>query len=138
MDDVKILLDSCVVIELMEKRSFGRDLISKLRGKRISFVLCDIVLREVQRVKGFDASCIRKTVSNIVRKKVILESVGREDASLATEITHQLSFCHRGDNLILSLCKSKDFVLLTLDRMLLRASEIVGVAAFHPSMARGV
>jgi len=38
----------------------------------------------------------------------------------------------------LSLCQAKDFVLVTFDKMLLKASQFVGVAAFHPSMVGGI
>jgi len=36
------------------------------------------------------------------------------------------------------LCQAKDFVLVTFDKMLLKASQFIGVAAFHPSMVGGI
>lgn len=61
-----------------------------------------------------------------------------EDESTANKITSQFQICHNGDNKILSLCQAKDFVLVTFDKMLLKASQFVGVAAFHPLMAAGI
>lgn len=134
----KIVLDSCVVIGLIEKKGLAGRLRASLRGKPACIVLCDVVLSEVQRVRGFAASYVISRISGLVGKKVTVSSVGAGQKALADSITSQYQFCHRGDNLILTLCKAKDFVLLTFDRALLRACEFAGVAAFHPAGAGGI
>jgi len=133
-----VALDSCVVIDLIEKKAFAGKLRASLRGKRVRLVICDVVLNEVQRVRGFAISEIISKVSGRLGKKVEITSTDDDQRVIAESITLQYQFCHRGDNLILSLCRAKDFVLVTLDRMLLRACEFVGVAAFHPAMAGGI
>ncbi|CAE6485953.1 PIN domain-containing protein [Candidatus Nitrosotenuis uzonensis] len=128
----KIALDSCVVIEIIEKQGFAYKLKNSLKGKPVRLVLCDVVLNEVQRVRGFTAAEVISKISGLVGKKVEISSIDDEQKIIAESITAQYQFCHRGDNLILALCKAMDFVLLTFDRMLLKACEFAGVRAFHP------
>ena len=134
----KVALDSCVVIDLIEKQGFAHKLKKSLKGKSVHLVLCDVVLNEVQRVRGFTAAEVISKISRLVGKKVEISSIDDDQKILADAITTQYQFCHKVDNLILTLCKAMDFVLLTFDRMLLKACEFAGVAAFHPSMAGGI
>ncbi len=48
-----IALDSCVVIDIMEKPKVASGLKARLRGKSIKIILCDVVLDEVRRVRGY-------------------------------------------------------------------------------------
>lgn len=48
----KVVLDSCVIIDLIEKKGLAYRLRSSLRGKSVQIVLCDVVLREIKRVRG--------------------------------------------------------------------------------------
>lgn len=134
----KIMLDSCVVIDLMEKKGFANRLRSSLRGKSVQIVLYDVVLHEVERVRGLDFQEVISSISKIVRRDVIVCSVDEAQKSLAESTTTQYQFCHRGDNLILATCSMKSFILLTCDRMLLWACEVMGVAAFHPARAGNI
>ena len=134
----KVMLDSCVVIDLIGKKNFADRLRSSLRGKSVQIVLCNSVLYEVKKVTGLGSSEVISNISKIVRRDVIVCPADDSQKSLADSTTAQYQFCHKGDNLILALCSMKNFVLLTFDRMLLRACEAVGVAAFHPAGARGI
>jgi len=136
MNQNKIALDSCVVIDVIEKPKVASKLKANLRGKSLKIVLCDIVLDEVYRVRGYVASFVISKVSKILGRDIELSAM--EDTSAANKITNQFQICHNGDNKIISLCQAKDFVLVTFDRMLLKASQFVGVAAFHPLMATGI
>ncbi len=133
-----IALDSCVVIDIMEKPKVASGLKARLRGKSVKIILCDVVLREVNRVRGYLPEKVIDKVSSLLGKKIEISKINEDDVSNAQQITNQFQICHNGDNKILSLCQAKDFVLLTFDRMLLKACEFVGVAAFHPTMAGGI
>ena len=133
-----IALDSCVIIDIMEKPKVASGLKARLRGKSVTIVLCDIVLQEVQRVRGFSREQIVEKISKILGRKIQFSETNEENKTAANEITNQFQICHNGDNKILSLCQAKDFVLVTFDRMLLKACSFVGVAAFHPSMVKGI
>lgn len=134
----KIALDSCVVIDLIEKPGVASRLKASLRGKSISIVLCDLVLHEVQRVRGHSQKMIVGKISKILGRDVVLSEISQEDKTNAEEISDQFQICHNGDNKILSFCQAKDLVLVTFDRMLLKTCQFVGVAAFHPANAGGI
>ncbi len=133
-----IALDSCVVIDIMEKPKVASGLKARLRGKSIKIILCDVVLDEVRRVRGYLPEKVIARLSSLLGRKIELSEINYSDVASAKAITEQFQICHNGDNKILSLCQAKNFVLVTFDRMLLKASEFVGVAAFHPSMVGGI
>ena len=134
----KVALDSCVVIDLIEKPGIASGLRARLRGKSVTIILCDVVLQEVQRVRGLAPKTTAKKVSKILGRKIELPKTDEQHKSVADQITDQFQICHNGDNKILSLCQAKGFVLITFDRMLLKTCQFLGVAAFHPSMAGGI
>jgi predicted nucleic acid-binding protein len=133
-----IALDSCVVIDIMEKPKVASGLKARLRGKSVKIILCDVVLGEVKRVRGYLPEKIIAKLSLLLGRKIEITSVNEDEISNASQISNQFQICHNGDNKILSLCQAKDFVLVTFDRMLLKASSFLGVAAFHPSLVGGI
>ena len=133
-----IALDSCVVIDIMEKPKVASGLKARLRGKSVKIILCDVVLDEVRRVRGYLPEKVIARISSLLGRKIELSEINYSDVTSAKAITEQFQICHNGDNKILSLCQAKNFVLVTFDRMLLKTSEFVGVAAFHPSMVGGI
>ena len=134
----KIALDSCVVIDIIEKPKVAYKLKTHLRGKSIKVVLCDIVLNEVQNVRGYTKEKIIATISRLLNRKIEIVTVEEQEKNNAKDISTQFQICHNGDNKILSLCQAKNFILVTFDRMLLKACSFVGVVAFHPSMVGGI
>ena len=66
MNTQKIALDSCVVIDILEKPKVASGLKARLRGKSITIVLCDVVLQEVQRVRGLSPQVIIEKISRIL------------------------------------------------------------------------
>ena len=138
MNTKKIVLDSCVVIDIMEKPKRAAGLKAQLYGKSIKIILCDVVLKEVNRVRGYVSENIISKVENLLGRKIEIQKVGATVISDAQQLSEQFQMCHNGDNEILSLCKAKSLVLVTSDRSLRKVSEWVGVIAFHPSEAAGI
>ena len=134
----RIVLDSCVVIDIIEKPRVASRLKSNLRGKPVKIVLCDVVLDEVRRVRGLAPSVIVQKIARLLGKKVQLTAVTSDHLEDAKQVTEQFQICHNGDNKILSLCKAKNFILVTFDKMLLKASQFVGIAVFSPFTAGGI
>lgn len=133
-----IALDSCVIIDILEKPKVASELKVRLRGKSVKIILCDVVLEEVKRVRGYLPEKIIAKLTSLLGRKIEISSIEELEVSNAQQITNQFQICHNGDNKILSLCQAKDFILVTFDRMLLKACQFVGVAAFHPSMVGGI
>ncbi len=134
----KITLDSCVVIDIIEKPQIAYKLKTRLRGKQIRVILCDVVLNEVQRVRGFTHQKIISTVAKLLNRSIETITVEKQEKENARNISMQFQICHNGDNKILSLCQAKNFILITFDRMLLKTCEFIGVIGFHPSTVRGI
>ena len=134
----KIALDTCVVIDLIEKPTFARRVRQSLKGKSIEIVLCDVVLDEVQRVRGFSRYKTLAKISEVLDRQVSIVTVSEEEKLQAKQISSQYQICHNGDNKILALCQIKDYILVTLDKMLRKASEFVGIAVFHPLCVGGI
>jgi len=136
MNQTQIALDSCVVINLIEKPKVAIKLKANLRGKSVKIILCEVVLTEVYRIRGYVASFVIAKISKLLGREIELSKM--EDNDKAIALTNQFAICHNGDNKILSLCQAKNFVLVTFDKMLLKTCDFVGVAAFHPLMAGGI
>ena len=133
-----IALDSCVVIDIIEKPKVASGLKANLRGKSVNIILCDVVLNEVRHVRGLIPHVVVEKITKLLGKKVHLTVVTEEHKAQALQLTEQFQICHNGDNKILSLCKARDFILVTFDRMLLKASQFVGIAVFSPFTAGGI
>lgn len=134
-----VALDSNVVISMMDDRKWASQLRSRLKGKPVRIIICDVVLREVGRVRGYLEAEIRAAVCRLLGKKDV-RVVPSTDESIrqARELTDRFATCHNGDNKILSLCRAENLVLLTADHGLLRACGVFGVAAFHPNRAANI
>jgi len=138
MNTQNVVLDSCVVIDIIEKPKVASQLKAKFRGKSISIILCDVVLNEVRCVRGLLSQEIVSKVSRLLGRKVKLTSSTVQDGINAQSLTEQFAICHNGDNKILSMCQSRNFILVTFDRMLLKASQFVGIQVFSPFTAGGI
>ncbi len=134
----RIVLDSCVVIDLLKKPSAVRRLKSDLCGRPVTIILCDTVLGEVRRVCGFEPGAVIRSISRLLKKRIETVRTTGQQRLAARQISGQYAICHNGDNLILGLCKIRTFVLVTLDRALLKACEFVGVAGFRPGRMGGL
>ena len=133
-----IALDTCVVIDIIEKPKVASGFKANLRGKPVNIVLCDVVLDEVRKVRGLMPHTVVEKIAKLLGKKVRLTAVTAENEAEAQQLTEQFQICHNGDNKILSMCKARDFILVTFDRMLLKASQFVGIAVFSPFTAGGI
>jgi predicted nucleic acid-binding protein len=133
-----VVLDSCVVIDIIEKPKVASKLKASFRGKSISIILCDVVLDEVRRVRGILPQVTVQKIGTLLGRKVKLTSTTTQDETNALQLTEQFAICHTGDNKILSLCQSRNFILVTFDKMLIKASQFVGIAVFSPFTAGGI
>lgn len=134
----KITLDSCVVIDLFEKPRVVKSIRAGLRGKQVKILLCDQVLREVQRVRGVHPKHVFDKLSRLLGRNVGFVKTRPEQRTYAGNVSYRYQSCHRGDNLILSVCRADDLILLTFDKSLLQTCGFDGVQAFHPSSMGGI
>lgn len=128
----KVALDSCVVINLIDKRTIGNKIRTKLKGKPITIVLCDKVLSEVHKVRGLTVDKIIGLVTQTLGRKPEVSYSNADDVKKAQELSDKYLECHKGDNLILAICIARNYILLTFDRMFLKICDMIGVLAFNP------
>ena len=66
-----VALDSCVVIDIIEKPKVASKLKSSLRGKQVKIILCDVVLAEVRRVRGYLPEKVIAKISKLLASLVL-------------------------------------------------------------------
>lgn len=133
-----VALDSCVVIGMIEDPRLGLKIKQGLKGKSVKIVLCDVVLSEVNRVRGYAKEYIISKISKILGRSIALQQTNSQEKEDAQKLSAQFLECHNGDNLILALCKIWNYILVTFDRALLRTSNFVGVIACNPLQVGGI
>ena len=106
--------------------------------KVFEFTEVELSELEVRKVRGLMPHTVVAKITKLLGKKVQLTVVTEEHKAQALQLTEQFQICHNGDNKILSLCKARDFILVTFDKMLLKASQFVGIAVFSPFTAGGI
>ena len=65
-----IALDTCVVIDIIEKPKVASGLKANLRGKAVNIVLCDVVLDEVRKVRGLMPHAVVEKIAKLLGKNV--------------------------------------------------------------------
>ncbi|MEO9307561.1 MAG: PIN domain-containing protein [Nitrososphaera sp.] len=128
-------LDSCVVISMIEDPRLGLKLKQGLKGKSARIILCDVVISEVNRVRGYAKDYIISKISKILGRQVQVLQTNLQEREDAKKLSTNFLQCHKGDNLILAFCKIQDYILVTFDRALLQTCNFVGVIAFSPLQA---
>ena len=101
-----VVLDSCVVIDIIEKPPVASKLKASFRGKSISIILCDVVLDEVRRVRGILPQVTVQKIGTVLGRKVKLTATTLQDETDGAQLTEQFTICHNKDSKILNLCQS--------------------------------
>lgn len=130
-----IALDSCVVISMIEDPRLGLKLKQGLKGKSARIILCDVVISEVNRVRGYAKDYIISKISKILGRQVQVLQTSLQEKEDAKRLSTNFLQCHNGDNMILAFCKIRDYILVTFDRALLQTCNFIGVIAFSPLQA---
>ena len=74
------------LIDLIEKPTFARRVRKALAGKSIQVILCDVVLNEVQRVRGFSYKKIIAKISEQLNRKIAIVPVSEQEKLEAKKI----------------------------------------------------
>ena len=136
---MKIAVDTCVVIGIMEGASVVSKLRKKLKGKQYKIVLCRQVLWELRRVRNLTVDAILGSLRKIFGERrvgIISDPTDLEDT--AQMLRNQYHYAHNGDHRILATCRIHGIGLMTLDRGMLKVATMVGIPAFHPKYAGGI
>ena len=127
------VLDTNVVIDILENRSNSRKLARAIRGKQVRLVVCRTVLRELQRVRRWSEDVVLAGLARVFgRERIVISDPPKGLKKYAKDLEHQYEMAHNGDVHILAQCRMDGCALITRDRNMRRVADYVGVQAFHP------
>lgn len=132
----KVVLDACVVIDVLAKPIIARKILALFHGKRFRIVLQDVVLTEVQRILRTSKEEIIRRISLILRKEPYIFVTTEQMRQISTEIQQKYGICHFPDSLIVAACKLRSWTLFSFDRNMIQSAEFEGILAFNPSRVR--
>jgi len=133
-----LALDSCVVIGTIKSPNLARKVFRLFKGKQSCIVLQDVVLKEAQKVLKIPKEEILEKIGTILRKEVCVFTTTDDMRRDAKRIENQYGICHCPDSIILSAAKLRSWILLSMDRDLLRTADFEGILAFNPLKVGGL
>ena len=131
-----IVLDSCVVIEILAKPFVARKVLALFHGKHARIVLQDVVLTEVQKILRISKEEIIHKISLIFHKEPYLFATTEQMRQISIQLQQKYGICHFPDSLMLAACKVLAWALFSFDRNMLQSAEFEGILAFNPSRER--
>lgn len=132
----RMVFDTNLVIEVLEKPSVADQMRQRLRGKEMKIVVCGTVLRELGRVRRWSGMTVVARLRRIFgERRVVTDTSAEGLGSEAGRLRDRFAMAHRGDDRILAYCMKYSCYLLTFDREMLTVAHMLGVLAFHPRRA---
>ena len=127
------ILDTNVVIDILERRHPTRNILNRIREKQISPVLCSTVFFELKKVRGLEKAEVMRRLNKKVGKKCIVIPAEPERLDMyAKRLVRRHANTHAGDSHILMLCRISNYMLITRDREMRLCAGKIGVKALHP------
>jgi len=130
----QVAFDTCTAINVFTRNGYAQNLRKKLRGKSLRIILCDMVIRELQK-KKYDANQVISKIQNKLGRSVHVGRMEKRHMIAGEQISTRFHTCHHGDNYIFAYCWTESIPLITDDRNFHRACNCLGVTAFFASEA---
>lgn len=130
---LQTLLDTCVVVDILEQPSKGHKILRSIRDKQVMFVVNETVLRELRRIRRWSADVVLTKLGAIFGKRITVISKSPEGLlARADKLKRKYELTHNGDVHILAQCRMSGYALVTRDGNMRRVAFMMGVPAFHP------
>lgn len=130
------VLDTNVVIDILENRSHNRKLVRVIRGKQVRLVVCETVLRELRRVRKWSEDVVLAGLEEAFgRGRIVVSDPPKDLLTHARELERQYEMAHNGDVHILAQCRMDGCALITRDGNMRQVASMMGVLVFHPKHA---
>ena len=127
------VLDTNVIIDILENRSHGRRLVRSIRGKQIRLVVCETVLRELRRVRELSKDAVLTDLEKLFgRERIVFSDPPKDLKTHAKELERRYEMAHNGDVHILAQCRMDGCALITRDWNMRQVASMMGVLVFHP------
>lgn len=130
------VLDTNVVIDILENRSHNRKMVRAIRGKQVRLVVCETVLRELRRVRKWSEDVVLAGLEEAFgRGRIVVSDPPKDLLTHARELERQYEMAHNGDVHILAQCRMDGCALITRDGNMRQVASMMGVLVFHPKHA---
>ena len=130
------MLDTNVIIDILENRSHSRKLVRAIRGKQVRLVVCETVLRELRRVREWSEDVVLTGLEELFgRKRIVVSDPPKDLKTHAKELERRYEMAHNGDVHILAQCRMDGCALITRDGNMRQVASMIGVLVFHPKHA---
>ena len=127
------VLDTNVVIDILENRSYNRKMVRAIRGKQIRLVVCETVLRELRRVRKWSEDVVLAGLEEAFgRERIVVSDPPKDLLTHAKELERRYEMAHNGDVHILAQCRMDGCALITRDGNMRQVASMMGVLVFHP------
>ena len=127
------VLDTNVVIDILENRSHNRKLVRAIRGKQVRLVVCETVLRELRRVRKWSEDVVLAGLEEVFgRERIVVSDPPKDLLTHARELERRYEMAHNGDVHILAQCRMDGCALITRDGNMRQVASMMGVLVFHP------
>ncbi len=133
----QVAFDTCTAINVLTCNRYAKRLRKKLRGKPLRIILCDMVVKELQK-KRYNITQVILRIQNALGRSVHVGRMNEQHMAAGEQISARFHTCHTGDNYILAYCRSESIPLITDDRDFRRACNCMGVTAFFASEAGNI
>ena len=127
----KLALDSCVLISILGN---NEGIVEKIKNtfdrQYTTAILYDVVLDEIAQKGKTDQ--IIKRISELLDFEMEVHHITDAEKETAVKLSVDNNISHSGDDMILAMSKSRDTILVTVDKALIRACYLLGVKFFNP------
>ncbi len=95
-------------------------------------VIPEVVIKELQKIRGISVLEIINYISSILRKKVSILKCNSDIRLAAKELESKYPLAHFPDSILLAMAQFGDHSILTYDRGLIDTAKKIGVRTFTP------
>ena len=128
-----ITLDTCVVIEICKNQNVASLLSCRFDLTGTTIHLCAQTLLEVQRL-GYNADVVLERIQKSMGVKIVQGVVTDEMIKDAEYLRGKCSTLHNGDDQILAYARSTCTTLVTKDRGLVQAANMIDTSVINPDV----
>ena len=132
--DSAIIADTNGLISIIDHSGSCYRTKTGLRKGPKRIIIPEVVIKELQKIRGISALQIINQISSILRKKVSILKCNSDIHLAAKELELKYSLSHFPDSILLAMAQFGGHSILTYDRGLINTVKKIGVRTFTPKM----
>jgi rRNA-processing protein FCF1 len=135
-NDSAIIADTNGLISIIDHPGSCHRAKTGLRKGPKRVIIPEVVIKELQKIRGISVLQIINQVSSILRKKVSILKCNSDIRLAAKELESKYLLAHFPDSVLLAMAQFGDHSILTYDRGLISTAKKIGVKTFTPKMEK--